>query len=265
MKTILLIDGDTVAYLAALGSEQYIEWGEGDEMVISNNADVAKATAIFDDQIAYALRVHDATDYKVALTDSVNFRKAILPTYKSKRGKKPMALGAVRLHALANHSATIKPGLEGDDVLGIWSTHPYLIKGFDRKVIVSIDKDMRCIPGLLSTGDGVVKPITEDAANYFHMLQTLTGDQTDGYLGCPMVGPVKATQILNPVTMLVGEDAECMPPNRWRLIVAAYAKKGLTEDDALVQARVARILRYTDYDFKKKEPILWTPPSSSPT
>ena len=31
--------------------------------------------------------------------------------------------------------------------LGIWSTHPYLIKA-DRKIIVSIDKDMATIPGL---------------------------------------------------------------------------------------------------------------------
>ena len=39
----------------------------------------------------------------------------------------------------------------------------------------------------------------------------------------------------------------------------AFEKKGLTEDDALLQARVARILRASDYDFKKKEPIMWTP------
>ena len=31
--------------------------------------------------------------------------------------------------------------------------------------------------------------------------------------------------------------------------------------DALVQARVARILRNTDFNFKTKEPTLWTPPS----
>lgn len=262
MKTILLIDGDTVAYLAAVGSEQYIEWGEGDEMVISNNADVAKATASFDDQIAYALRIHDATDYKVALTASVNFRKAILPTYKSKRGKKPMALGAVRRHAVEKHAAVIKPGLEGDDVLGIWSTHPYLIKGFDRKVIVSVDKDMQCIPGWLSVGDGKVREVTKYAADYFHMVQTLTGDQTDGYTGLTGCGPVTATAILP------REDKDNMPYTLgewWARVSAAYAKKGLTEADALVQARVARILRYTDYDFKKKEPILWTPPSSSPT
>lgn len=254
MKTILLIDGDTVAYLAAITSEEYIEWGEGDDTVVSHHADVNAACRSFDDQIAYALRIHGATDYKVALTDSVNFRKAILPTYKSKRGKKPMALGAVRRHAVEKHNAVIKPGLEGDDVLGIWSTHPYLIKGFDRKVIVSIDKDMQCIPGWLSTGDGKVTRIETTEADYFHMTQTLTGDATDGYTGLPGCGPVAAQNILD---KLVVDNA------LWPLVVAAYAKKGLTEADARVQARVARILRYTDYDFKKKKPILWSPKSTA--
>ena len=33
----------------------------------------------------------------------------------------------------------------------------------------------------------------------------------------------------------------------------------MTEEDALVNARLARILTTDDYDHAKKEPILWTP------
>ncbi len=33
-------------------------------------------------------------------------------------------------------------------------------------------------------------------------------------------------------------------------------------EDALQTARVARILRHTDYNFKTKEPILWQPTSA---
>ena len=33
----------------------------------------------------------------------------------------------------------------------------------------------------------------------------------------------------------------------------------MTEEDALVNARLARILTTEDYDYGKKEPILWTP------
>jgi DNA polymerase-1 len=37
-------------------------------------------------------------------------------------------------------------------------------------------------------------------------------------------------------------------------------KHGLSEEYMLRQARLARILRASDYDFKRKEPILWLPP-----
>jgi DNA polymerase-1 len=51
--------------------------------------------------------------------------------------------------------------------------------------------------------------------------------------------------------------AECA----WKFgVVPAYEAKGLTADDALVQARVSKILQHTDYNFTRKEPILWTPP-----
>ena len=48
----------------------------------------------------------------------------------------------------------------------------------------------------------------------------------------------------------------------WKGVVETYFTKGLTEGDALIQARLARILRHEDYDYKKKEPILWTPRTS---
>ena len=46
----------------------------------------------------------------------------------------------------------------------------------------------------------------------------------------------------------------------WAVVLAAYEKAGLTEADALAQARVARILRASDYDFKQKKVKLWNPP-----
>lgn len=42
-------------------------------------------------------------------------------------------------------------------------------------------------------------------------------------------------------------------------MVSLAASQGMTEEDLLVQARVARILRATDWNFEKEEPILWTP------
>ena len=39
----------------------------------------------------------------------------------------------------------------------------------------------------------------------------------------------------------------------------ATKDKDLTEEDALVNARLARILTVDDYDFTKNRPILWSP------
>jgi len=46
----------------------------------------------------------------------------------------------------------------------------------------------------------------------------------------------------------------------WSAVVDAYESKGLTEEDAVMQARMARILRAEDWDFGKKAPRLWCPP-----
>jgi DNA polymerase-1 len=46
----------------------------------------------------------------------------------------------------------------------------------------------------------------------------------------------------------------------WEIVVSYYEAKGLTEEDALVQARVASICRYTNFNYQSKEVILWQPP-----
>jgi DNA polymerase-1 len=45
----------------------------------------------------------------------------------------------------------------------------------------------------------------------------------------------------------------------WKTIVKAFTDKGLTEEDALRNARLAKILTADEYDFTNNEPILWTP------
>src|SRR5690606_16330912 len=121
-----------------------------------------------------------------------------------------------------------RPSLEGDDVLGILATHPTLIPG--EKIVVSIDKDLQTIPGQHFNykhareqgGDwnDLIRKVTVAEADRFHLFQTLTGDTTDGYPGCPGVGPVTAEKIL-------GDDPT------WEKVVAAYRKAKLGEGAAL--------------------------------
>jgi DNA polymerase-1 len=250
VKRILLIDGDIVAYMFAAASEQTIDWGDG-VVTCSANLDTAKLNV--DEHITGLLEELKATEYAVALSDpDVNFRKSIYPPYKSHRKdvRQPIIRRALEEYLVEKHHAKRKPGLEGDDVLGIMATNPKLFPKHD-KIIVSDDKDMQTVPCKLYRL-GKMQRVEPHHADYFHLYQTLTGDPTDGYPGLPNVGPVKAQAIL------CGKPEEG-PEVVWSLVVEAYEKRGLTEADALVQARCARILRHEDYDYKRKEPILWHP------
>lgn len=269
----LLIDADVTAYQCAASVETAIEWEDG-YWTWHCNEDEVKAA--IEAQIETFMDALDGDDYKLCLTDSErNFRLDVLPTYKSNRKsvKRPLVLKSIKEWMIEEKGAYFRPRLEGDDVLGILATWKHL-KG--EKVIVSIDKDLRAIPGLyvrdLETG---IVEISEEEADRWHMIQTLAGDPTDGYSGCPGIGLERAKQAVEEMTKLVPYEhtltrgprkgevetrfKEEPTDNLWDVVVSRYEAAGLTEEDALQQARVARILRASDYDFKNKEPILWTP------
>lgn len=253
MKRTLLIDGDIIAYKAATAVEKVIEWEPGE---FSTTASLPEAQEIVDTEIANLVEKLDASDHRIALTDSDNnFRKQIFPAYKAKRGKKPMVMKALKAWLVAERKALLIPTLEGDDVLGIMATHP-AYKG--EKIIVSIDKDMQSIPGLVFNPAKDKKPreITEQQADRFHLIQTLSGDATDEYPGCPGIGKVRAARILDAVAP--GE----YPRLLWEAVVKEFKKAGFGEEYALTQARVARILRAEDYDSEAKKVRLWSPTST---
>lgn len=251
---LLLIDGDIYAYLHAAAAEKAYDWGDG---LWTLFADEGVAWDNMKADIESTLEVLEADKLIVTLSSSQSFRKELVyPEYKSNRKdtRKPMVLKALREHMLNCFESVMVPGLEADDVMGIMATDPEVYAGYD-KIIVSADKDMKTVPTTiwngqtLDNGQPILRFVTQDDADYHFMLQTLTGDTTDGYPGCPGMGPKTAEKLL------VGSD----PSEWWSLVVKAYEKKGLNEEFAMSQARCARILRATDYDKKKKEPILWSP------
>ena len=132
------------------------------------------------------------------------------------------------------------PTLEADDAMGIYATlHA-------DNVICSPDKDMRQIPGKLYDLDEV-KDVTPEEGKQWHYIQTLAGDQTDGYSGVPGIGVKRAIALFE-------EHGY-----NWSTIVQAFKEKDLDEDVALMNARLAKILTVDDYDLEQERPILWTP------
>jgi DNA polymerase-1 len=243
-RLTLLIDGDVVAYKAAAAVETEIDWGDD---LWTLHSDLDETKVIVQNQIEAWAERFNADRVVFAFSDSHNFRKDIYPLYKANRkGKrKPVAYKQLVSWATETWPTYVRPGLEGDDVLGILSTSETILRG--TKIIISVDKDFKTIPGYFFNPDKDTQPVFSHSAeaDYMHLYQTLTGDATDGYPGLPGCGPKGAEKVLEEPT--------------WAAVVAAYEKKGLTEEDALIQARCARILRAEDYDFTKKEVKLWLP------
>jgi hypothetical protein len=249
-----LIDADTLIYEASLNAEKPTEWG--DELW-TLHANMNEARAKFESLVSDIKTATGADRLILALSDSNSesrWRNKVMPTYKMqrKRVRRPVCYVPLRAYCHETYETFERPTLEGDDVLGILMTHPSLVKG--EKVCVSIDKDMKTIPGAhYNYGRQENYVVSAQEANYNHLIQTLTGDATDGYAGCPGIGKVTAVKLLPNLCAAWDKDVA------WEKVVFAYKKAGLSEEVALENARVARILRHTDYDFKKKEVKLWQP------
>jgi DNA polymerase-1 len=246
VKRTLLIDADILVVSGCAAGMKEFE-GEDDEWYYSIDLKEVKNT--FLTTIESFKRELEATDAVLCLSRGLTFRHEIFPAYKGGRGRKPLGVAAIKRWLIEDHGAKVKDRIEADDTLGILATHPSLIEG--EKIIVSADKDLKTIPGNLYHG-GDWHEITEVQARYNWLSQTLSGDTTDGYPGCPTYGGKTAAKLLDKLD--IENEAEW-----WPAIVAAYESKGFDEDYALTQARCARILHHTDYDFERKEPILWTP------
>jgi DNA polymerase-1 len=238
-KPIILIDADILLYKALTAAEKEVEWSED---LWSMWVDLGDARVAFMDQLKVITEVVPGAEPYLCLTDAVNFRKTLDPTYKAHRKKqrKPMCFGEFKQWVIDEYQVVQKPTLEADDCIGILGTKPG-----NTAFIHSGDKDLKQIPGQHIV-DGKVITITEEQATHLFYMQTLTGDTADGYPGCPGIGKVTAEKLL--------KDGE-----PWPAIVSAYESKGLTEADALLQARLARILRWDDWDNKTQEVKLWVP------
>ena len=235
----LLIDADFIVYKSCAAAETEIDWSDDTILVTSNFNDAYSAThrelaKIRDKFGSFSTLI-------LFFSDTKNFRKKILTSYKGHRNrKKPCGYKRVINKLKTEFEVIIMPDLEADDAMGIYATQN------PGNIIVSPDKDMKQIPGKLYNLDENFT-ITTESGRAWHLIQTLAGDQTDGYGGVPGIGVKRAE------TLFEKEGYS------WKTVVKAFESKDLTETDALINARLARILTIDDYDFTKKAARLWTP------
>lgn len=245
MSPVLLLDGDLILYRSAIACEREVKWDDENWVLWANEENAWDAITSSIDSFKERLSADRAI---LCFSEGRSFRYGLNPSYKSNRAgqRKPLGYAALVKRARDAYESRGFDTLEADDVMGILATKPSKY----RFIIVSDDKDMKTIPGFLFR-QGELKEISEAEADYWHLYQTLIGDTADGYTGLPGCGPKTAEKILD----LVPND------QKWAAVAQAFEKKGLTAEDALLQARLARILRASDFNSNTKEVKLWTPPA----
>ena len=237
----ILCDADFIVYKACAAAETEVDWGDDTILVTSNFSDAYGATKRELNKLENKFGAFSTLI--LFFTDSTNFRKQILPDYKGHRNrKKPCGYKRVINALRKEYKVIIKPTLEADDTMGIYATK------YPGNIIASPDKDMKQIPGKLYNFDETFTIDKNEGAKW-HLIQTLAGDQTDGYGGVPGIGVKRAETLFKDKGY------------SWKTVVEAFEEKNLTEEDALVNARLAKILTADDYDFAKKKPKLFTPPA----
>ncbi|WP_432473720.1 hypothetical protein [Amphritea sp. HPY] len=278
----ILLDGDVFTYQGASAAEYVHNFGSTYHLM----ADMEDAQRHVRNNIAQV--VSDTKAKKVINTLSCPsrhyWRHDVLPDYKGSRNKTYGVSGPICLGDLKDWSAdqweTYRwKNMEADDVMGILATDPTFLPEYT-KVIVSIDKDMKTIPDVhIYNPDKDYQPWFNPAADAekFFMSQAIGGDTTDGYSGCKGTSVEGAGAFLGDPWFWEQYEHIFKSGKRkgeaemryrksesrglWADIVSLYSKAGQTEQDAIVNAQVARICRHTDYDQSTGEVKLWLPKS----
>lgn len=190
-------------------------------------------------------------DYKAYIQDGPCFRYdiATLRPYKGNRDKshKPKYYSEIKDYLVEHWNAIPVSHLESDDAIGIEQ-----FRNTDKySVIVSIDKDMMCIPGWhYNWVKGEMQYQTLSDANLFHFWQMLVGDTTDNIPGINQIGPVKASKIIKECN----RDLDCV-----RKAVQEMYRKQYGENWEAAYNEVSRLL----YILRRPEeldngsPFIW--------
>lgn len=259
-----LLDADVLCYRAAAVAQDTVDWGDGDGPTQTTNEKMAYQVAdqLVDDWTKAAKEKQNLLVFSDRTHRKASFRYHVCPTYKANRPQeKPPLHDEVYAYLKTQYPNVWIPGLEGDDVLGLMATG----EQGNKYVVVSIDKDMLTVPcrqvNPSHAADGV-KKVSLLQADYNWMFQTICGDSVDNFKGAPGAGKVRAAAAL---------ALKRSFKDRWEAVLDVFVEqhdkpstnaKFTTDtafDEALMNARCARILRYGDHDNKTGKVRLWHP------
>lgn len=254
-KLTLVFDGDILAYRAASSVQRDLDWGDG---LYTCHAFLEDAVGVFENLLESILQNikssgYQYNDFIIALSGRENFRKQVLDTYKANRAntRKPTCYQGLIEYIENKYTCIRENTIEADDLIGIITTRDDKLTEY---IIVSMDKDFKTIPTTYyNFKTNTYHKGNKSTSTYWHVYQTLLGDLTDGYSGCPSYGKVSVTRFLDKHKALSEEDL-------WKAVIEVFESKGLSKEDCLVQARLAFILQDGYYNFETKQVKLWNFP-----
>jgi len=202
---------------------------------------------------------YDFERLELFLTGKGNFRDQIAQVrpYKGNRVnmEKPVHYKAIRRYLQNRWMAEVVNGWEADDEVAM------LAASYDYSpsevMIVSQDKDLRTVPGLLyNYRRNTYERITPREAEVNFYRQILVGDLTDNIVGCYRVGEAAANRLITPDMTSVEMYAVCV--EQFKL---SQAKKGCPYADRDPESVVLEFGRLLHMYRSAEETIfLWQPP-----
>ena len=238
----LIVDGDMLAYRAAFSCEVVTKWDEDHWTLTSSETEMMAEVDRFFDNLSKNL----GSDAIVPVfSPRENFRMDLFPDYKIHRKdkRKPLGLRWLIEWVKSAYDGLTAENMEADDLIGIICT-----RDPEGTIAVSGDKDFGTLPiTWYNPLKEEMKTTSPEEGRNYHLVQTLAGDAADGYMGVRGIGEVTARKLFG----RKGYD--------WGVVLEAYAKADMDEEDALLTARLAYILHDKDYNEETKEITLWEP------
>ena len=197
-----------------------------------------------------------ADTVKIAVKGKDNFRYKVWPAYKAHRSKnvRPVQVyvNLLKECIVSRHGAIEANGMEADDLLAMW--HKESTDAGRHPIIVSVDKDLLCLPGThyrLSKGT-CYGPESRDItrlveiplfnAQYFYHKQLLMGDSTDGIPGLAGIGPKRAEAILAECKTLA--DLQFMVCYSYKQLIGEKWKEAL-----IITGKLITLMPYKGFEF----------------
>jgi DNA polymerase I len=269
----LLFDADTFAFVAAAAVQTIVDEGDG---IYTTFASLDEGRLVLENLIASSALLTGSVEAsrKFFISDEANWRKDVYPEYKMNRAEsdRPVLLTPLKEYLREFHGAVSHANLEADDIIGIEMTNG------ENGVACTVgrDKDFKTIPGWHFRIQTAAPFFMQEAeANAFFYTQVLAGDRVDGFAGAKGIGMKTAEKIVSSGNKVVPQRGVITRGKNkgsevikwftepcdtiWEIVVSYFEKSGSDEQEALLTARLANILRADQWDRETGKIKLWEP------